>query len=241
MRRILAMLDIKHDRTDPVHVLRKKLHSYIITLRKGKRVEREQHEKDQKITRFNIELKHIRESWPQLVPHSLKDKIIHLFREQTSSKALTTFACASCAESVPLRSQRSLATDKFDIEILKQPNLRAIEDLLDRYKCLHPDCIAPPPFNDGPLKDILFDPDGVVFPADDSAPILSGSVCHSSLKKNKLPPLALANKLFLGALHASADRDPASAFPYPVARDLRSAMRGGAGRVESLVPANALV
>ena len=56
------------------------------------------------------------------------------------------------------------------------------------------------PFGDNsPLKDLLLDPDGVLIPPNGGSPILSlCSVCHSSLKNNKLPPLCLANKLFLG-------------------------------------------
>jgi hypothetical protein len=47
---------------------------------------------------------------------------------------------------------------------------------------------------DAGLKDLLLDPDGVTFPPD-SAPVpLLCSVCHSSLKNNKLPPISLANK-----------------------------------------------
>ncbi|KAJ7498267.1 hypothetical protein B0H11DRAFT_1714959 [Mycena galericulata] len=54
------------------------------------------------------------------------------------------------------------------------------------------------PFDEGDLKDLLLDPEGVSFPSG-SPPVLSlCSVCHSSLKNNKLPPLSLANKLFLG-------------------------------------------
>jgi hypothetical protein len=63
--------------------------------------------------------------------------------------------------------------------------------------------ITPPiPFeSEGPLQDRLLDPDGVSFPSDGAPLILSiCTVCHSSLKNNKLPPLSLANKLFLGSV-----------------------------------------
>ncbi|KAJ7931878.1 hypothetical protein B0H13DRAFT_1459951, partial [Mycena leptocephala] len=47
--------------------------------------------------------------------------------------------------------------------------------------------------------DILVDRDGVSFPTNGSPPSLSlCKPCHSALKKNKLPALALANKTFLG-------------------------------------------
>lgn len=131
----------------------------------------------------------------------MKDKIIKLFRDVTSSEALTTVTCASCAEAVALQAQCSLATDAFNTDLLKRPDVAVSEDpILDRYKWLHPDCVPPPmPFDsDGPLKDLLLDPDGVSYPHD-GPPILSlCSVCHSSLKNDKVPPLSLANKFFLG-------------------------------------------
>ncbi|KAF8157746.1 hypothetical protein K438DRAFT_1620612, partial [Mycena galopus ATCC 62051] len=55
------------------------------------------------------------------------------------------------------------------------------------------------PFDEGPLRDILIDRDGVSFPSDGGDPVLSlCSECQSSLRKGKLPPLSLANKTFLG-------------------------------------------
>jgi hypothetical protein len=54
------------------------------------------------------------------------------------------------------------------------------------------------PFDNGLLKDLLLDPDGVVFPSDSALVLSLYSICHSSQKNNKLPPLSLANKLFLG-------------------------------------------
>jgi hypothetical protein len=54
------------------------------------------------------------------------------------------------------------------------------------------------PYDEGPLRDLLVDPDGVSFP-DSGGPTLSlCTTCHSCLKRNKLPPLSLANRNFLG-------------------------------------------
>ena len=39
----------------------------------------------------------IQENWPQLVPNMLKNKIVKLFHEKTSSEALATFTCAPCS------------------------------------------------------------------------------------------------------------------------------------------------
>ncbi|KAJ7478440.1 hypothetical protein FB451DRAFT_1172772 [Mycena latifolia] len=119
MRRILDILNIQHDPSGPVKTYHKQLRAYILTLRKGKRVEREQQAKTDAIIRLNEQLQKIRESWPQLVPQSLKDKIITEFCEMTSSEALTTFTCASCAEAIPLCSHFSLSITEFDCQILK--------------------------------------------------------------------------------------------------------------------------
>ncbi|KAJ7330809.1 hypothetical protein DFH08DRAFT_814896 [Mycena albidolilacea] len=202
MSRILTSLDIDHQPSDPLRVLPEKLRAYILFLRKGKRIEREQQAVYGETTRFNEQVKQIHESWPQLVPQALKDKIIKIFRERTSSEALTTFTCASCAETVPLISQCSLSLDMFHTEIIKRPDRRLDDDLvLERYKWLHPECVPPSMPLDGNdvLDDLLLAPDGVSFASDGSPPLLSlCSVCHSSLKNSKVPPLSLASKLFLG-------------------------------------------
>ncbi|KAJ6525872.1 hypothetical protein DFH09DRAFT_850352, partial [Mycena vulgaris] len=56
----------------------------------------------------------------------------------------------------------------------------------------------PVPFDEGPLRDLLVDLDGVSFSTDGSLPLLSlCSTCHSSLKNKKPPPLSLANRPIL--------------------------------------------
>ncbi|KAJ6509775.1 hypothetical protein DFH09DRAFT_1288674 [Mycena vulgaris] len=129
--------------------LQNKLKSYISMLRKGKHVERttdkraeDNHiQKAEARARYDEELWKIIASWPQLVPQSLKDKVINIFRDQTSSEALAAFT------------------------ILMQPDLKLNEEyLLAQYKWFHPGCISPPmPYDDGPLRDLLVDPDGVSF------------------------------------------------------------------------------
>ncbi|KAJ7789430.1 hypothetical protein B0H14DRAFT_2627263 [Mycena olivaceomarginata] len=57
------------------------------------------------------------------------------------------------------------------------------------------------PFDEGALRDVLVDPDGVSFPPDGGRPTLSlCKNCYSSLKNKKLPALALANRTFLGSV-----------------------------------------
>ncbi|KAJ7902728.1 hypothetical protein B0H14DRAFT_2555226 [Mycena olivaceomarginata] len=145
MRRILNTLNIQNDPVDSVKTYRKQMCSYILTLRKGKRAECEQQTKAADLAQYTPKLEKIHESWPQLIPQSLKDRIIKFFREMTSSEAFTSFMCALCAEAVPLRSHCSLSTKDFNLEILKRPDMAENEALLlDHYKWLHPDCIPPP-------------------------------------------------------------------------------------------------
>jgi hypothetical protein len=203
LRRVLANLGIEHGTDDSLPQLRRKLKKYIMQLRRGKNTERSQRNKEDEATRHKNELDFIRQAWPQLVPQSLKNKILVLFRETTSSEALSTFTCAACAESAPLRSHcsMSIGDPSFDLNLLKRPNLKSDESLLlDQYKWLHPDCVPPPmPFDDGPLRDILVDRDGVSLPLDGGQPSLSlCKSCHSSLKNGRTPALALANRTFLG-------------------------------------------
>ncbi|KAJ7758070.1 hypothetical protein B0H14DRAFT_2634789 [Mycena olivaceomarginata] len=73
MRPILVTLDIPHEPSDPVRVLREEIRAHILILRKRKHVECEQQEKYEKFTRFNEELRQIRENWPQLVPQEGED------------------------------------------------------------------------------------------------------------------------------------------------------------------------
>jgi hypothetical protein len=107
----------------------------------------EQSQEQEHITREKYhELESIRQQWPQLIPQSLKNKCVHKFRDQTSSEALSTFTCASCAESVSLRSHCSLIVgdSQIDLGVLKRPDLETDEaNLLDRYKWPHPASISP--------------------------------------------------------------------------------------------------
>ncbi|KAJ6505025.1 hypothetical protein C8R45DRAFT_923332 [Mycena sanguinolenta] len=186
MRCLLNTLNIEHNPLDSIKIYRK-LRSYLLTLRKGKR---EEQAKVDYLAHRVEQLEKIHETWPQLVPQTLKDKIINLFREMTSFKALSSFTCASCAEAVPLRSHCSLSAKDFDLNNLKRPDRSGNEELLlDRYKWLHPDCVPlQMPFDECEFKDVLVDPDGVTFPPD-AALVLS--LC------SELAALSLANKLFL--------------------------------------------
>ncbi|KAJ7323606.1 hypothetical protein DFH08DRAFT_817642 [Mycena albidolilacea] len=143
LRRLLTTLGIDYSRSESLRELRNKLRERISTLRKGKHAERKADAQAERTrlqraeTRafYEEESRKIIASWPQLVPQSLKNNIINMFREQTSSEALATYNCASCSESVPFRSHCSLPLDEFDSTLLQRPDLKANENLvLDCYK-----------------------------------------------------------------------------------------------------------
>jgi hypothetical protein len=146
-------------------------------LRKGKctesRSEAEKLRKAEARTQYDREMRNIIASWPQIVPQSLKDKVINIFRQQTSSESLATSTCASCAESALRRSNFSLSLDNFDKHLLLRPDLKSNELLLlDRYKWLHPDCVPPlMPYDEGPLRDLLVDPDVYLYPQTAGSPL----------------------------------------------------------------------
>ncbi|KAJ7611290.1 hypothetical protein FB45DRAFT_875488 [Roridomyces roridus] len=199
LRRVLDILKVEYDSGQSLGQLRRLLKHQVTVLRRGKKAELVDEERSQAQERFNLKLDEIHRCWPQLVPQSLKNQCIRNFRERTGSEALSTFTCAVCAESSPLRSHCSVAADdpEFDLSILQQPD---DTNVLDMYKWLHPECEQPPmPYDEGPLRNLLVDPDGVTFSAESAVPTLSMcKCCHSSLKRKKLPALALANRTFLG-------------------------------------------
>jgi hypothetical protein len=138
MHRILSNLDIEHQPSDPLRVLREKLQAYILTLRNGKHVEREQQSQYEKTTRFSMR------SWSKFANHG-RNLSPSWWKTQLSScfvqsDALITFTYASYAKPVPLVSQCSLSLDMFNTENIKRPDCRLDDDLvLGHYKWLHSD------------------------------------------------------------------------------------------------------
>jgi hypothetical protein len=205
LRRVLKNMDIEHEDSDSIGQLHTKLKRHITDLRRGKKVEQSQEQERVAQAKYVEDLEAIWQLWPQPVPQSLKNKRLCMFRNQTSSEVLSTFTCATCAESVSLRDHCSVRVGDsyFDLTVLKRPDLNSDEtNILDRYKWLHPDCISPPmPFDEGPLRDLLLDPDGVSLSTDGGSPVLSlCKSCHSYLKRKKMPAFSLANSPFLGTV-----------------------------------------
>ena len=128
---------------------------------------------------------------------------------------MATSVCASCAESTLTRSSTTVSIDELDIAILRRPDISEneevdtsdsdsdVDDGQDSNQrvtfWLHPS-VTPPnfPYSDGPLKDVLLDPKGVI--ENDGVPesIILCDSCCVSLNAGRLPALAIANRLFIG-------------------------------------------
>ena len=102
----------------------------------------------------------IHESWPQIISQDLKKKIIETFREDTSSNTLSTFTCAVCGEATLNSNQCKVPIGAVDLEILKWKKLDC--GTSDSENIIQP----PLPINDGPLKGIMLDPEGIVVDSD---------------------------------------------------------------------------
>ena len=131
-------------------------------------------------------------------PSGFEKKIVEMFHEQTSSKALSTFTCAVCGEtSLSCSTQYKLPiADIEDLKMLKWKNIEPGTVISDET------VTSPPlPFNEGSLKDVMLDPDGVIV---DSASGVNGiqlllcKQCFSTVKRKKNPALSLANSMYLG-------------------------------------------
>src|ERR1700761_7876956 len=110
-----------------------------------------------------------------------------MFRDRTNSEALSTFTCASCAESVPLCSHCSVDIDdpKFG---LKHPDLASDEtNLLDIIivACGWTRTVFRRQLPS--MTDLLLDPPGVSFPNDGRHADLSVcKTCYSDLKWKRM-------------------------------------------------------
>ena len=88
LRRILSQNSVNHDRNGNCSYLRRELKKYITRLRHGKRTE-EQRNKILQLEKpaggeNQDQNQRLLESWPQLVGQNLKNKIVNMFRQQTS-------------------------------------------------------------------------------------------------------------------------------------------------------------
>ena len=196
--RLLEILEVDFHPQDNIRVLRTHLKKFIATLRiKNNQCDNENLELERKLARLHSE-------WPSMVPQSLKDKLIKLFREQTSSAFLAAVTCASCAESCLVSESKNVNVMNINLDLLQRPDHRTTthsEDIVVDINWLDRDTIAPTflsPIATRP--DIILEPKGVSNDESGNIMLTLCKTCHSSIQSKKTPPLALANHMVLGEI-----------------------------------------
>ena len=189
LKRILERRQIQFSKSDGVNQLRNLLRSHVKDLRKGKKSELSRNLRSQERHEHDEKLEGIRLNWPQPASMEFKEECIRKFRAVTSSESLRQFTCACCAESVNASERKVTPIRDVNLDLMRDRTNR----VFDTKQCTPPGL----PFSDGPLAGVLVDPGGVIC-VDGN---LSFQLCHrciSSLSKNKLPRLAIANLNVLG-------------------------------------------
>jgi hypothetical protein len=198
LRRILQLHGVSFPPDARLSRLRRELRKFITRLRKGKRSEERRNQENINYANFLRDKNKLIEEWPRPVSRHLKDKVLKLFRDQTSKDALSTFICAICAEECLNQHKCCVYSDEIDLNLLRRPDERLKDDLVTDPAWLDTECCPPDlPYTDGPLSGILLEPAGINCDEGRNSITLCRT-CRTSIKKNKLPPLALANHNFLG-------------------------------------------
>ena len=194
---LFRIQNIDHNPDDSLKSLRKKLDMHIESLKKSYENEDASDINGQEQTSTD---------WPLKTPQSLKEKITSLFLQDMSSEALKTFTCASCGEA-SLTSKR-ISIDSQDISLLPlhrpdHHSALANQEAVVDEQWLAPSCEAPPLHENLLDPEALLDPAGIHTKEDGSGSLLSFcSDCYACILKSKMPPLALANHMFLGDIPA---------------------------------------
>ena len=194
--RLLEILEVGFDPQDDLRVLRSHLKKFIATLRI------KNNQCDDKNIDLERKLAHLHSEWPSMVPQLLKDKLVKLFREQTSSAFLAAVTCASCAESCLASESKKMNVMNINLDLLRRPDQRmatGCENTVVDATWLDRETVGPAfhsPIANRP--DIILDPKGVS--SDDGGNVILTlcKTCHSSIQSKKTPPLSLANHMALG-------------------------------------------
>ena len=207
LQRLLNTLEVEYQPSENVRQLRSHLKKYtsklrkqLVVLQKGENAHAEQEA-------IKERLEKIRAEWPSLVPHSLKDRIITMFHQQTSSDTLKSVTCAACAESCLASDCSQVNVHDIDLAILCRPDRRlqkkSNHDVVDfgwlDSEVKAPDLPSPIPS----MNDVILDPAGVhlVHGSDDILLTLC-KPCKLSIRTGRVPPLSLANHMVLGEIPA---------------------------------------
>jgi len=223
LRHLLHIHGVSFENANSLTELRRVLKQYICLLKKskqsddspphgylskkGKRSALSQLKKDDKDREYvslQASRRLLRERWPPVISDQIKDEVRKLFKESTSSEALQSFTCASCAEQCLLSERQSFAPDDIDLRILQRPDRRENDrgGLAD-HTWLSTDCRPdfPHDFDHCPqLQDVLIAHEGITELDSGGLQISLCRDCASSIKRGKLPATAIANHNFLGSV-----------------------------------------
>ena len=183
--RILQSLDIPHSATDPIKALRSALRVRCSALRAASRATRDDSQK------WICEAALVAENWPQRISHTEKASIVQDFRSSTSSNALGSFTCASCAERVRNTKRFDVPIADINLSVLRSPGSPSTDAA---------QFVPSVPFVDGLLDGALVDPAGVICEAGGPVLLLLCPPCKSALSRSKLPRFSLANLNVLGSV-----------------------------------------
>jgi hypothetical protein len=203
LQRLLCVLDVEYSVIDSLRVLRSHLKKYITMFKSQiKKLAQQQVSISEKAD-IDAKLQNIRDHWPVPVPRSLKDKIIRLFREQTSSSVLASTVCSCCAELVLMSECEEANIADLNLDVLSRPDFRhqGQNDLAVDSNWLD-DSVTSPTVAVGSLPSMphtVLHPEGIHKKdgSNDFFLTLCKS-CMSSLRCGNVPPLSLANHMFLG-------------------------------------------
>ncbi|KAG6835881.1 hypothetical protein H0H93_013721 [Arthromyces matolae] len=158
-------------------------------------------------------LETIRELWPQRIPEEKKKELIDLFHEHTaslklkrSSVLLSSLNLDLLKFPLPFSVHDEDTTEGNEIDdTLSDTSLHGVDSASPIYNNDQWDAVRDNfkhflPFDSGVLRNLLLDPEGVETKENGSIHLQVCSECLRSLKKNKLPKFALANRLFLGEI-----------------------------------------
>ena len=188
MVRALRSLSLAHSSADSISMHRKILRKHITDLRARIRSNRVHTLTGNNAT--HDALAEVARSWPQRVSHSQKAAIVHDFRSTTSTYALKSFTCASCAERVRQSKCRDRVLSDININVLRNTAGRMEHNTVPTDPHL--------PFQSGPLAGVLVDPAGVHENEDGLLSLSLCPPCDSALSRKKLPRFALANLNVIG-------------------------------------------
>lgn len=200
LRRTLTVHGVQFDSSSSRGQLRRALKAHITTLRKGKRKEDNiralQEDLEERASSLRQKLEDVRAQWPRRIPDNIKESLIHAFREDTSSIALKTFTCASCAGAEPDNEKQCLPVSHLPLDLLRCP-----PSVLAAVSSAKFPAVLDPHGDDTPVH-LYLARDGVVCDKDSGfvVKVFLCVECSRYLARKQLPPLSWANGTYLGPL-----------------------------------------